>query len=317
MSVYRTILVPVDDGPLAERAVPWAADLAQLAGARLELALVHEPPVEWSVVTGLPVASPTVLDLERDEARRAEEASLLARLACAAAETHELRVDPVLLTGPVTAALVDYVADSAPDLVVLATNARRGFDRLWHGSVAEGLVHRLHRPVLVLPPTFMPAAERPTARLRRILVALDGSGESEAVLGPACELAALLQAELLLVTVPELLFEAQVGGGPDDAEAYLELLAGRLGAKGFRVSYEVIDRGDPTTGIVERARRHDVDMVALATRTGAVMRRLVGSVTDRVLLEAGCPVLTLQAHGLARAKVALVDERPALAVNFA
>ena len=43
-SSFRTILVPLDGSPLAEQAVPLASHIAQRAGSKLRLVLVHRLP---------------------------------------------------------------------------------------------------------------------------------------------------------------------------------------------------------------------------------------------------------------------------------
>jgi nucleotide-binding universal stress UspA family protein len=43
-SSFRSILVPLDGSPFAEQAVPLAARIAQRAGSKLRLTLVHGLP---------------------------------------------------------------------------------------------------------------------------------------------------------------------------------------------------------------------------------------------------------------------------------
>src|SRR5512138_2514691 len=44
-SSFRTILVPLDGSPLAEQALPLARRIAERAGSKLRLALVHQIPL--------------------------------------------------------------------------------------------------------------------------------------------------------------------------------------------------------------------------------------------------------------------------------
>ena len=53
--------------------------------------------------------------------------------------------------------------------------------------------------------------------------------------------------------------------------------------------------GDPADEIVRHAARHSVDLIVVGThgRTG-VARLLLGSVADRVIRGAGCPVISVR-----------------------
>jgi len=53
--------------------------------------------------------------------------------------------------------------------------------------------------------------------------------------------------------------------------------------------------GSPATSIVEYARRHDIDLAVLGTHgRGALSHLLMGSVAERVVRLAPCPVLTVR-----------------------
>jgi len=60
----------------------------------------------------------------------------------------------------------------------------------------------------------------------------------------------------------------------------------------IQVTREVVE-GDPASEIVDYARDHDVDLIVMATHGYGPFRRfLLGSVTAKVLHDAGCPVWT-------------------------
>jgi nucleotide-binding universal stress UspA family protein len=61
---------------------------------------------------------------------------------------HEIAV----YTGDVVGSILEAVAKSAPDLVVMATHGRSGFAHLFLGSVAEGVVRKAPCPVLTIRP---------------------------------------------------------------------------------------------------------------------------------------------------------------------
>ena len=72
-------------------------------------------------------------------------------------------------------------------------------------------------------------------------------------------------------------------------------LAQLVSSDAERVSTEV-RTGDPTKQILDAARDHGADLIIMGThgRTG-VTHVVMGSVAERVLRQASCPVLTLRA----------------------
>lgn len=57
----------------------------------------------------------------------------------------------------------------------------------------------------------------------------------------------------------------------------------------------VVTSTAPAAAIVEYAKEHDVDLIILGTHgRGAVAKLLMGSVAERVVRTAGCPVLTVR-----------------------
>jgi nucleotide-binding universal stress UspA family protein len=76
-----------------------------------------------------------------------------------------------------------------------------------------------------------------------------------------------------------------------ETQAYLEQLADRLRGQGHPVEAHVII-GPPAIAILDYARVHAVDLIAMATHgRGGVARMLLGSVADKVVRGAGTPVL--------------------------
>ena len=72
----------------------------------------------------------------------------------------------------------------------------------------------------------------------------------------------------------------------------LDLRAERLRERGVRVKSQVVVNDDPADGILRYAAEHDATLIAMATRSrGGLERLLLGSVADRVLRQAGIPLL--------------------------
>ena len=142
-------------------------------------------------------------------------------------------------------------------------------------------------------------------RMRRILHATDFSGASTPAMAKALALAKAERARLLLLHVLE---PPSPFVGDDLPGSYLELqaaarrgaerrlaaAAGRAKKTGARVEAKLV-AGAPSEEIVRAARRWRPDVIVIGThgRTG-LGRVFMGSVAERVLQQAPCPILTVR-----------------------
>ncbi len=159
----RQVMIAVDLSPASAEAM--ACGLRVLAGIGAGPGAHPRSAIEalFVVETGLPGALGQGADPHQVE-RQAEE-GLKAFL-------DGLRIDPSWqLAGRVrggAAADAEILArcrDAAPDLVVLGTHGRSGFQRFLIGSVAESVMRHAQRSVLVIPPgAARGAAHRPAGR---------------------------------------------------------------------------------------------------------------------------------------------------------
>jgi nucleotide-binding universal stress UspA family protein len=131
----------------------------------------------------------------------------------------------------------------------------------------------------------------------KILVPLDGTTESEAVLPWACAYLALPEARLHLLHVSPLAGTESTATGPDsdwtphDCKAYVAKAAARLGAWAVRAETHV-EFGAPAPVILRRARDLKVDLVAMRSRCRqGVSRILFGSTAAEVLQGSRVPLL--------------------------
>lgn len=165
----------------------------------------------------------------------------------------------------------------------------------------------------------------------RVLVTLDGSSFSEAVLPEAAKLLHGTGAEIHLVTVakepeatvaypiaepltvgvpapgavvqtsaaPTVETKAQaIGRVTDELGDFLKAKTERFERAGIRCQTEV-RFGDPAEEILRYAEKHNVDLIMLATHGhGGLARRVFGSVASRVLASGLCPVLLVRPRGL-------------------
>ena len=294
--MYTSILVPLDGSAFADRALPVALALAHRSQARVILVHVVEPgfsPSEASV-SGSPLDSELGAGLHQS----------LAALAKLLEARHEIDIDFICLEGPVARRLEEYACSSGAELIVMSTHGQGGLSRAWLGSVADHLVRHSPVPVLLVRPGAIGTAQGEPL-FRRILVPLDGSKLSEAALEHAVTLATPGETEftLLRVVVPQpiahlypardaLMRQEDREREEREAEGYLGRLCEEFAESGFAVTGKVLIHRNVARGILDHARDHQTDMIALATRgRGGVARLLLGSVADKLLRGARTPLL--------------------------
>ena len=304
---FRSIIVPVDQSPLAEQAIPAAMAIAERARSKVKLVLVHRelPPL-------LPLEPGHVHGRARHAARKTKREYLRA-LTRHLQERMGRALSSVMLTGPVARTLAQYVEDTGADLVVMTTHGRGGLRRMWLGSVADELVRTLDVPVLLLRPGEDEALG--AVDFSRILVPLDGSRVAEEVLDPAVALARLWDAELHLVQIVHPLTDVADGlpGPPPDmagygeqamasrlveARAYLQGISARLRDQKLAAASTAVVGGGVAEALIGLARTKRAGLIAIATHGWGGVRRLVlGSVADKVVRAAEVPVLVYRPRG--------------------
>jgi len=293
--MWRNILVPTDFSGAARQALQLAVRLAP-PGCTVHVMHVITP-------TESDPYSPVRLRPEGQARQRLPEEvtdELLQQL------IQEVATDQVAVArawrraSDVVGAVLDYADTVEAELIVLGTHGRRGLQRFLLGSVAEAIVRRASVPVL----TVREHARVPEA-IQHILVPTDFSEDARMALREAARWAAHFRARLTLLHV---LAPAVIPVSVTEVAAVYEVMPGlqeRIQEELTRwieaevpesVSSDVrIEEGPVDLTILEQARQEQADLIVMAThgRSG-VARWLLGSVTERVLRQAPCPVLTLR-----------------------
>jgi universal stress protein A len=140
-----------------------------------------------------------------------------------------------------------------------------------------------------------------------ILVPTDFSKSSTLALEAANLLARQNDAKVILVHVFEprgVLFGGEPGleeghGIAKDLEEKIHAELERVARERFpdvaKIKTALVISESPVKGILEYAEREDVDLIVLATHgRGGLSRMLIGSVAEKVVRHAPCPVLTLR-----------------------
>jgi nucleotide-binding universal stress UspA family protein len=147
-------------------------------------------------------------------------------------------------------------------------------------------------------------------RVQRILVPLDFSRHADSVLEWAAHLAEEHQSRLLLLHAYHLPVEFQQLEGaylPQDfwasvkaeAEQNLNRYAEPLRKRGLAVDL-IVREGYPATVIEEEAVEQHADLIVIGTRgLSGLKHLLLGSIAERVVQKAPCPVLTVKTRDAA------------------
>lgn len=302
--MYHRIIVPLDGSAFGDFAIPYAARLAQRTGAVLELCHVHvhrDRNPDLAALTPYQYEHCIDAEYEYDAEQAEAERDALEAIGERVRATYPITVSTRLLCGHVEAALLQETESALADLVVMATHARSGFARVRLGSVADRMVHRMSRPVLLVQPGE-DATPPEEIHFRRVLITLDGSPFSEQVIE---QVTPLLQATgakpWLLHVVSPLLGPVRRSGVQDDtrvihrredAIAYLATQAQPLIEAGLQPEmHAVVDRS-PAAAVLNAAAYEDVDLLAMATHgRGGLTRLIMGSVADQVLRNCRKPIL--------------------------
>jgi nucleotide-binding universal stress UspA family protein len=202
--------------------------------------------------------------------------------------------------------ILDYASEKDIDLIVMGTHGRRGIEHLFLGSVAEEVVRLSKAPVFTIKETKKP---KPIKNWEKILVPIDFSEHSQTALAHAKAIAESYEAGLqLLHVIEEPVHPALSLGGKSsifdivpelkaDCKKRIEQMMKET--KGPEIKSEIfIIEGTAPTDILRFASETNSDLIVIATHglTG-IEHLFMGSVTEKVVRMAGCPVFTVKSYG--------------------
>jgi len=279
------VLLATDGSDDARRAVEW-------------LRMLRLPPpatVRVVSVVSLPQSAidiPTVRDYHRglvDGARLAAEQAASAIEARGPVESAALEGDPRLR-------IVEEAERWDADLVVVGAKGLGAVKRFLLGSVSTAVVHGAHCPVAVIRGTVRAPA--------RVLVPYDGSPDALAAVrfvgalpfGPDTEvhLIAAVPPFTAVPMGPEIGMPAWPAGVLDEETRRLrQALADAEAQIGRTAAERAVIVGPPAQAILTAAERADLVVVG-ARGLGPVGRLVLGSVSERVLQHAPCPVIVVK-----------------------
>lgn len=136
---------------------------------------------------------------------------------------------------------------------------------------------------------------------RKILVGYDSSAQSEKAVAVALSIAEAMDSQVLLFAVarpPEPATSVEVHAVLDDAREHYQEGFNRIVAtareKGVNIDTEIVV-GHPAEQIIHRAETAKIDLVVLGRRGTSMFEKwILGSVSERVLRYAHCPVMVIR-----------------------
>jgi nucleotide-binding universal stress UspA family protein len=277
---FPKILVCTDGSPDSEGAVTAALNLAKTTGSTVFLLEVI------FYLAGYELQSPDTLapPMVNLELMQAQETAARERLEAWKTEAARegITLEPRVRTGSSAyEGILEETGESQPDLIIMGRHGYTGLTRLLMGSVTARVIG--HSPVSVLVvPQGVPLD------FKRLLVASDGSPFSEAAWTEALSLAKTMGSALIGVAVAT---------SDRDVPLVTKVVRGleaEASQQGIALD-TMIPVGRPEAGIVKAADFKGASLIIVGShgRTG-LKRLLMGSVAERVIGDAKCPVLVVK-----------------------
>jgi nucleotide-binding universal stress UspA family protein len=147
--MYRKILVPLDGSELAEHALKHAQTImGKDPKVALILLRVMEP------LLPVPYYMPGDAEYWADAMKKADQDAeeYLTKIADNLKEEGVANIRNVILKGQPGEQILNYLATTKIDLVIMTTHGRSGISRWLMGSVAERVMRHSSVPVLIVPP---------------------------------------------------------------------------------------------------------------------------------------------------------------------
>lgn len=280
MERYKKILVAFDGSESGKNALRQAFNLANDERCWITVVSVA-PPYHGDL--DLIAIKDVVASLRRPCEEALKEAQKIA-------EQEGALIKTVCEEGEPYERIVDLADAENCDVIVMGRRGLRRLERALVGSVTARVIGHTQRDVLVVPRD---------AQLKwgKILVATDGSRYSAAATEKAISFAKSYGGNLLVVSVVDIPseFYAEAPKAVEDmikkAKEYTSAVKKQAEAAGVKTE-TYVGEAEADAAILNLAAEQKADMIVMGShgRTG-LRRLLMGSVTEKVIGNATCPVL--------------------------
>jgi nucleotide-binding universal stress UspA family protein len=290
--MLQKILVPLDGSSLGELSLNYAAELARSMNSELHLVSVCDRiSKEYRNICSVYVG-------KMSEGLRSFKRG----------KTALPQVRTAVIDGQPDVKILDYAAENKIDLIILVSHGHSGIMPWATGSTANKIIQKSSIPVLLIRASDNIDTKQVPGLFKKILVPLDGSAMSEAVLPYVKEIAAHSGSEIILLDVLEHGQHVRTIGGIDYFEysdeqveamrleiiAYLDRINGQLVKDGFTVK-SIVKKGDIAREIIDTIIQEDVNLVAMSSHgKSAATKWVLGSVSQKILQTGKKPLLLVR-----------------------
>lgn len=302
MTNFKKILFPTDFSENSEHAALYAKALAARSGGTIDCVYVVDMGYDLNGPTGGVYA--TAADMQRSSdailAHAQEELDALVR------KEHLLGAEVVahLRAGHAAEEIVKLSVELETDLIVMSTRGRSALNRLIFGGTCDKVLRLASAPVLTVKAEeheFV-HGEKHSIDIKRVLCPVDFSHFSHAALPLASNLCREFGATAILAHVvdsrmdyPDWTAQVALNNSANvakSAEKDIAKVAAEL--TGFPVEQNV-SVGIPYRTLVDLANSENIDLIVMPTHgRHGLSHALLGSVAEKMVRYASCPVLTVR-----------------------
>jgi nucleotide-binding universal stress UspA family protein len=273
--MYQKMLVLLDGSKLAEVVFNYAQELSARLNIKVELLHVCTPQ-----------------ETDQLEMRQVYMEHVAEKLSCKAAEmrsrigdkspTSEVKAHVKVLVGYPAEEILKYADNNNIDLIMLSSHGQSGI-RVWDiGNVANKVIHASKVDILMVPTELKEDVLYDRLPIRTIIIPMDGTKLSEAVIPHAISLARQrgAESEMVLLHVDD---PTRQQSEITDKEKYFADLVKRIGEEGIKSSVKLL-RGHPAETIVNYIENNPAHLIVMSTHAHKGLTTMVfSSVLENVL----------------------------------
>lgn len=300
----RNILVPIDFSKMSIQAIETAKRVALRFGGSVHLAHVYQ----FDYPAGF--MAPGIWSTQPSITAQEQHTQALTKNLGALAREHSLSPESCHLSrgAPSFDEICRIAQQISADLIVMPTHGYTGLRHVFLGSTAERVVQHSPCPVFVVRPRKRKSESGRSSSAHTILVPVDFSHSSREGLRYAIRFANEFGGRIILLhaTYVGYIYSSE-GNGIYDVhtmqESALKNAARQMRELVRTVNFgrakfeTVFTDGSPVLDICAFAKDHNVDLIITSTHGLAGLKHvLIGSIAERVVRHAPCPVLVLPSH---------------------
>lgn len=291
----KSILVAIDESKASYAALDLACELAKTAKAKIKGLYVEDVGrlLEWQpteligsaigATTALPHVRPTEeqLKIEREFERERTNLKEHFETSC---KKNDITGTFFTERGIIEECIIKY--SKTVDTIVIGKRGRSyKEDSKEPGEIAEELLRNVTRPIFVVPAESHASARITGKNLsNKILLAYDGSEAAQRAISVTAQIAGVLNAEMLVISVAN---DTEVAKKPlDEAKEFLT-------PYNLKVEYKTgIGAAMPWSVIMNEVKNYNPGIISIgAFGSNKLLELIFGSTTKQVLVESTCPIL--------------------------